>query len=123
MDVDGIVGARLTDPMAALIADDLIEQLQGQLENENSEQGEFGSTLSSLVEVSRLEPPTSTLRTSFVHPPEQGLPERTSWYTRCFPLTIPQDCSPFLTIRSVKVTSRIARWSRFVVCSICGLLS
>jgi hypothetical protein len=55
-----------------------------------------------LVEVSGLEPPTSTLRTSFLYPPEQGLSDRTSWYKRCFPLTLPQDPSPFRKIRSVK---------------------
>jgi hypothetical protein len=56
------------------------------------------------VEVSGLEPPTSTLRTSFVHPPEQGLRERTSWYRRCIPLTLPQVSSHYRKISSFKVT-------------------
>ena len=60
--------------------------------------------LTTPVEVSGLEPPTSTLRTSFVHPPEQGLPERTSWYRRCIPSTLPQVSSHSRKIRSVKVT-------------------
>ena len=61
------------------------------------------------VEVSGLEPPTSTLRTSFVHPPEQGLHKRTSWYQHYIPLTLPQISSHSRKIRSVKVTSSDSR--------------
>ena len=105
VDDDGVVGATLTDPMAALVAEDVIRALGAENESRDLCSRGRGSRLNGLVEVSGLEPPTSTLRTSFVHPPEQGLSERTSWYTRCFSLTFPQDSSPFLTIRSVKVTS------------------
>ena len=76
------------------------------------------------VEVSGLEPPTSTLRTSFVHPPEQGLRERTSWCRRWIPLRPPHLSSRSLTIRSFKITgvdSKTRPWRQASLVVIAGL--
>jgi hypothetical protein len=43
-----------------------------------------------IVEVSGLEAPTSQLRTCSICPSDQALAERTYWYARCVPLTLPQ---------------------------------
>jgi site-specific DNA recombinase len=63
VDVGGVVGAKLSDPLAALIADDLIRTIGAENKNHDLRSSGRGSRLSSLVEVSGLEPPTSTLRT------------------------------------------------------------
>jgi DNA invertase Pin-like site-specific DNA recombinase len=76
VDANGIVGARLSDPMAALVADDLISQLGAESRESDHHDRVASSRLSALVEVSGLEPPTSTLRTSFVRRPEQGYPRK-----------------------------------------------
>ena len=62
VDDEGVVGARLTDPMAALVADDVMRALGAENENRDPCDRDHGSRLSGLVEVSGLEPPTSTLR-------------------------------------------------------------
>jgi len=51
VDADGVVGSRLTDPMAAIVADDLIKCLSTSHENRDPFSGGRGSRLSSLVEV------------------------------------------------------------------------
>jgi site-specific DNA recombinase len=60
---DGIVGGRLSDPLAALVAEDLINAIGAESANHDLRSSGRGSRLSALVEVSGLEPPTSTLRT------------------------------------------------------------
>ena len=50
VDADGVAGGRLTDPMAALVADDLIKRLGAENENRDPVEGDHGSRLSSLVE-------------------------------------------------------------------------
>ena len=47
--VFGVVGSRLTDPMAAIVADDLIKCLSASKENRDPFSGGRGSRLSSLV--------------------------------------------------------------------------
>jgi hypothetical protein len=65
--VFGVVGSRLTDPMAAIVADDLIKCLSASKENRDPFSGGRGSRLSSLVELSgqfanrRLTPTTQEL--------------------------------------------------------------
>jgi len=50
VDKGGVVGARLSDPMAALVAEDLIQQLGAENKNRDSFKGGRGSRLSSLVD-------------------------------------------------------------------------
>jgi site-specific DNA recombinase len=91
LDADGVVGARLSDPMAALVADDLVKQLGAENGNRDPFERGRGSRLTSLVEVSGLEPPTSTLRTWLLRPFDQDhskeLPgERLTFDSRCLML-------------------------------------
>jgi hypothetical protein len=51
VDVDGVVGARLTDPMAALVADDLVRALGAESENHDHLESDRGSRLSGLVDL------------------------------------------------------------------------
>ncbi len=64
VDDNGVVGARLTDPMAALVADDVVRALGAESENRDHCNGAHGSRLTGLVEVTGFEPATSTMRTS-----------------------------------------------------------
>ncbi len=63
VDDQGVVGARLTDPMAALVAEDLLRALGAEKANQEHLDGVPGSRLTSLVEVTGFEPATSTMRT------------------------------------------------------------
>ncbi len=63
VDDEGVVGARLTDPMAALVADDLVRALGAENSGHEHLDGVPGSRLTSLVEVTGFEPATSTMRT------------------------------------------------------------
>jgi hypothetical protein len=63
VDAEGVVGARLSDPMAALVAADVMSSLGATNENRDLCESGRGSRLNVLVDLSGLEPPTSTLRT------------------------------------------------------------
>lgn len=64
VDDNGVVGARLTDPMPALVADDVVRALGAESENRDHCNGANGSRLTGLVEVAGFEPATATMRTS-----------------------------------------------------------
>jgi hypothetical protein len=50
VDDDGIAGAKLTDPLAALIAEDLVDHLSGaEKHNPDPLNGDQGSTMTALV--------------------------------------------------------------------------
>ena len=62
VDDQGVVGARLTDPMAALVAEDLLRALGAEKGNQEHLDGVPGSRLTSLVEYGGVEPPASAMR-------------------------------------------------------------
>jgi hypothetical protein len=64
VDANGIVGARLTDPMAALVANDMIEKLGAENANHDPFGQDSGSRLDYLVELTGFEPATYWLQTS-----------------------------------------------------------
>ena len=63
LDVGGVTYTRLADPFAHLLSEDLLDQLDAEMENLGTISDGRGSNKNLLVEVSGLEPPTSTLRT------------------------------------------------------------
>jgi DNA invertase Pin-like site-specific DNA recombinase len=58
VDADGIAGARLTDPMAALVAEDIVKTLGAKNANQDPFDRARGSRLNYLVELTGLEPAT-----------------------------------------------------------------
>lgn len=62
VDIDGVTAVKLTEPFAALLAEDLISTLDQEMKNRDADTRP-GSRMSRLVEVMGLEPTTSTLRT------------------------------------------------------------
>jgi len=72
VDTEGVTYARLADPFAQLLADDLLAQLDTDMKNLEPASQVRGSKESSLVEVMGLEPTTSTLRTFPRRSREQG---------------------------------------------------
>src|SRR5439155_16189559 len=63
VDREGVNYTRLADPFSTLLAEDLMARLEQELKNPESISSVRGSKENTLVEVSGLEPPTSTLRT------------------------------------------------------------
>jgi hypothetical protein len=49
VDDNGVAGARLTDPLAALVADDVIRALEAESENHDHRSGDHGSRLTGLA--------------------------------------------------------------------------
>lgn len=62
LDTEGVTYTRLADPFAQLLAEDLLAELDAELENPGTISGGRGSNKDLLVEVTGLEPTTSTLR-------------------------------------------------------------
>ena len=63
VDVPGVVYTRLTKAFEDLLADDFLDRVEAEMKNRHPSFRDGGSDKDFLVEVSGLEPPTSTLRT------------------------------------------------------------
>jgi site-specific DNA recombinase len=102
VDIEGVTGLELSDPMAQLMAEDLVDQIEVQIAKTPGVQFAGGSRMIDLVEMMGLEPTTPCLQIGFLGSPTVALRGQTANNPRLYGVVLRD---PPTTVRSRRRTA------------------